>query len=100
MAPRDLQIGTILRYTKFNDTVLDEPAWAVAEYREGDEGAEVGVCLFGNDQIEHEWGFVKDDYVAAYLNDQCDEFEIVPDDQVPDEVWTKLALLRLTGDAS
>ena len=97
--PWDLPPGTLMRVTELYDgstkhahqnMLQGRVAWAIT-------------CNKG------------DNPKAPHLNtiwlDPADEFDIgvaspdrytidIPEDEVPDEVWAKLALLRLTGDAS
>jgi hypothetical protein len=48
--------------------------------------------------VDEEWSDEWNDSMIEALHIGYDEFEVIPDDQVPDHVWAKLAELRLRGE--
>ena len=85
----------IIRLTRYG-VLLDPPEWLVFDHDEGgfDAYTPIGLTtICSNDPDDTA-------LVSKVSGEHGDEFEIIPEDEVPDEVWAKLALLRLTGDAS
>ena len=97
MTADDVPVGSILLFTAFyaaewgrGGNLLDEQAYAVRIPRRDDDLDDI-------EWIEVDWligGSNIDEMAGVHL--PYDEFEIVPDDEVPDEVWAALAKKRLT----
>lgn len=77
-------VGTIVRFSKFNNK--RGPVWGIAVSHRGDY---TRYTLFAG---KHEDGRKFEEWPVC---ESDDEGEIVPEDEVPDEIWAKLAAWRL-----
>jgi hypothetical protein len=82
--------STINRH--WDDATVVRDGWAiVTEITRVDDSPHFGVVWLISGPAEGKEGI-------PYLDREVDDFEVVPSDQVPREVHTRLAGLRLTGE--
>lgn len=96
-------VGNIYRITRWAAVGVDPPAYGVAVDDNSLEVLHGGPFLADAEGMSfaHYWSAVDDSYDGSgWTVDRDDTVEIVPEDEVPDEVWTALAVYRLTGSVS